>query len=207
MGRSRAVVHFNLVSSNQNRKPSTVNSTLAKKLSLLLLAAAAASPAYAITLDFEELPHGDELQGAGNIVSTKGFVLVYAPAANEPYPVGFTTVGPSWQFNTGSASLMANSCSALTTLTAEDYHAFNLASIDLAEANGPGSSGPVIIFEGTTVTGGHVYQTVKLDNLLGFQRLHFSHKFTGVTSVSWLQGDCIQDPPHMFDNIYIKTKH
>ena len=91
------------------------------------------SPALAVVIDFEDLPHADELQGAGNTYTSKGFTLTYAPAVNEPYPVGFTTVGPSWQYNRRSAAFTANSCSATTTLTSDTGKPFTLESL----ANSP----------------------------------------------------------------------
>ena len=160
--------------------------------------------AFSAVIDFEELDQTAELQGVSNPYLSKGFVLTYAPADGEPYPVGFFSVGPTWQYNTGTVAFTANSCSASTTLTSGDNNPLTLISIDLAELNGPG--GTKVVFEGKTGLGHRVSQEFQLDGITGFQRFYFPDSFRNLRSVTWLQGDCVNDPPHMFDNIRVELK-
>jgi len=159
------------------------------------------NPALAVVIDFEDLPHADELQGAGNSYTSKGFTLTYAPAVNEPYPVGFTTVGPSWQYNRRSAAFTANSCSATTILTSDNSKPFMLDSIDLAALNG--DKGIVVEFVGTTVEGTTVIETFHLVERNVWKKYQLPREFRNLISVTWTQGDCIVMPPHMFDNIHV----
>lgn len=157
-----------------------------------------------VVLSFEELPHDAELQGAEDTVTTNGYTLEYTPAPNEPYPVGFTTIGPSWRFNDRSTALTANSCSAETKLTSDDNQPFKLLSIDLDETNG--DNGGLVTFIGITATPYHqrVTETVRLNGTPDWQTFNLPATFTNLISVSWTQGDCIDNPPHMFDNIRLK---
>lgn len=158
-------------------------------------------PAAAVVLTFEELPHDQELQGAGPTVLSKGFVLQYAPAPGEPFPVGFTVVGPSWPFNGRSAALEANSCSATTTLTDDDNNPLSLVSIEVAAANG---DLPVeVTFVGLTAEGSTVDRRIRLRDQGGWQRFIFPQTFRNLQSVTWTQGDCVTNFPHMFDNILV----
>ena len=155
-------------------------------------------------LDFQNLTCAktQELCGAGDTYTASGFTLQYAPAADEPYPVGFTAVGKLWRFNVkGSISLEANSCSATTTLTSTKGVNFSLLSIDLAEVNGDSPSS--LTFIGTKSDGSQVTKSVKLDGKVGWQRVQLPRTFTNVNSVTWAQGDCIINKPHMFDNILV----
>lgn len=170
-------------------------------LGVTLFALVLTITAHAELLTFEELPHEQELQGAGDIVVSKGFILQYAPAPAEPYPVGFTTVGPSWRFNGRSTALIANSCSAITTLTAQDSKPITLRSMDLAPVNGDRNVS--ISFQGTTTTGFFVQKHVELRSNRTWQTINFPATFRNLTQVQWVQGDCIINPPHMFDNIQI----
>jgi len=176
-----------------------------QKLRLLLVGltlAVVTSPASAVVLNFEDLPHEYELQGVGDEISANGYTLYYAPAAGEPYPVGFTAVGQSWRFNKGgSTAVVADSCSALTTLTADDHTAMTLASIDLAESNG--DAGVHAHFVGVTVQGKIVQAEFRLNGKVGWQTFHFPNSFRNLQSVAWAQGDCIVNPPHMFDNVRV----
>ena len=155
--------------------------------------------AQAVVIDFEEFPHEDELQGAGDIIFSKGYQLTYAAAPDEPHPVGFTTVGPSWPYNGRSAALIANSCGATTTLTAQDNNPFTLKSIDLAGVNG--DTEIFVAFTGVTISDKIVQKVIKLHNQEGWKTISFPPKFQNLSSVTWVQGDCIANPPHMFDNI------
>lgn len=173
------------------------------KLALASACALIALGANAVVIDFEEFAMPDELQGAGNKVSSKGFTFFYTPALGEPYPVGFHFVGPAWRYNVGgSTALLANSCSALTVLQSDTNTPFSLTSIDLAEVNG---AGPVanVVFEGTTFSGQVVSHAVNVDGLVGVQRVNFPQYFSNLKSVKWLQGDCYVNKVHQFDNVAI----
>lgn len=183
---------------------STHGVEMKKGLSSFLIVASAAltlagTPAFATVLTFEELPHADELQGTGDIIFSKEYTLTYTPAPAEPYPVGFQTVGPSWRFNGRSSAINANSCSAVTKLTAPDNAPFSLVSMDLAELNGDGAASVVIV--GITRTGAQVEKKIRLNGRAGWERFYFPLTFKNLRSVSWEQGDCITNNPHMFDNI------
>lgn len=179
------------------------------KLALDLRSAVAAASlafasmaAHSITLDFEELPHADELQGVGDVVSSKGLVLSYAPAPGEPYPVGFQSVGATWRFNERSTALMANSCSAVTTMVAKNGRLMKLVSIDLDEANGDDHA--EVTFEGTTADDSIVTHSVRLNGKSKWQTVRFPESFRQLKSLAWKQGDCINNPPHMFDNLQLR---
>lgn len=161
------------------------------------------SPAIAEVIDFEDLPHTDELTGAGTVYSSKGFTLTYAPAVGEPYPVGFTTVGPSWQFNGRSAAFTANSCSATTTITADNNNPLTLKSIDLAALNG--DINVYVDFIGTKADGTTVQETIQLVGKKVWKKYHLPPEFHNLQSVTWVQGDCIVNQPHMFDNINVTS--
>lgn len=173
-----------------------------RKLAVLVMAFAS-SPLMASMVNFEQVYAKDELQGAGNEIISKGFVFSYAPAPGEPYPVGFQYVGRVWRFNPGTTSVNPNSCSATATLTAENGGTFSLYSMDLAELNG--DEVVSVTFEGTTASGAHVYQAFQLDGKIGFQNFKFDESFEHLQSVSWLQGDCIENMPHMFDNVAVEA--
>lgn len=155
-------------------------------------------------LDFQNLACAktQELCGAGDTYKAAGFTLQYAPAVGEPYPVGFLAVGKLWRFNVkGSIALVANSCSATTTLTNNKGVNFSLLSIDLAEENGDSPSS--VTFVGTKSDGSQVSTSVNLDGKVGWQRVQLPQTFTKVKSVTWTQGDCIDTKLHMFDNILV----
>jgi len=167
-----------------------------------LALASVTSTAIAAVLTFEDLPAEYELQGVGDEISASGYTLYYTPAPGEPYPVGFTAVGRAWAYNkSGSTAIIANSCSAVTTLTADDDAPMNLASIDLAELNG--DTDVSARFVGIKLDGKAVKAEFRLNGKIGWQTFHFPKSFRNLQSVSWLQGDCIINRPHMFDNIQV----
>lgn len=173
-----------------------------------LVAAAAvvgAQHAHALELiDFHGLTCAktQELCGAGVAYVTRGFSLQYAPAADEQYPTGFYAVGKSWRYNVdGSIALVANSCGATTTLTSNKGASFAMFTIDLAEVNGDSPSS--VTFVGTKVDGSTVSKTVQLDGKAGWRRVLMPSAFASLKSVTWTQGDCVTNKPHMFDNILV----
>ena len=173
----------------------------ASAIGVLALGLMGAAPAAAVVLTFEELPHDGELQGAGSTVLSKGYTLQYTPAPGEPYPVGFATVGPTWRFNGRSAALAANSCSATTRLSADDNNPLTLVSIDLAGLNG--DTKVAVTFVGITSEGATVQRSIQLRDQAGWQRFFFPATFHKLQSVSWTQGDCIDNFPHKFDNVLV----
>lgn len=179
----------------------TIN--IVAKLALAAACACVTLSANAIVIDFEEFAQPQELWGAGNAISSKGFTFAYTPALGEPYPVGFHFVGTSWRFNVGgSIALVANSCSALTVLQSDANTPFSLNAIELGELNGTGQVTNVV-FEATTVTGQVVSYAVNVDGQTGVQRINFPQYFSNLTSVKWLQGDCLTSPPYQIDNVVI----
>jgi hypothetical protein len=177
-------------------------STVAK-LALTAACVCVTHSASAIVIDFEEFAQPQELWGAGNKVSSKGFTFAYTAAPGEPYPVGFHFVGTSWRFNAGgSIALVANSCSASTVLQSDSNTPFTLNAIELGELNGPGQVTNVV-FQATTATGQVVSYAVNIDGQSGVQRISFPQYFNNLTSVKWLQGDCLISPPYLIDNVVI----
>lgn len=167
----------------------------------VILSLALTTAAHAGVLTFEELPHAYELEGVGDVIFSNGFVLRYAPAPGEPYPTSFMSVGPSWPYNGRSTAVLANSCSATTTLTAEDNNPITLESIDVAGSNGDREV--TVAFEGITAEGEVVRKSVKLKNAQRWQTVELPKRFRNLRSVRWEQGDCVENFPHMFDNINV----
>ena len=166
-----------------------------------LALAATCVPASAALLTFEDLPHEYELQGVGDAVYAQQFVIQYAPAAGEPYPVGLFSVGKMWRFNGRSTALVANSCSATVTLKADDNNPVSLVSIDLAELNG--DPDVRVDFEGVTTDGQIVQHGWNLNSRRVWQTVYFPFTFRRLQYVRWTQGDCIVNKPHMFDNVRV----
>ncbi len=154
-------------------------------------------------LNFEELPNDYELQGVGDVVFTQGYTLHYTPAADEPYPVGFHSVGAQWPYNGRSTALLANSCSAVTTLTSQLNNPIRLMSIDLAALNGDDAVS--VSFEAVTMDGDVVRHEAILDGRKTWQTVRLPPSFKRLQLVRWIQGDCMNNPPHMFDNIRVRS--
>lgn len=167
---------------------------------LAVLASLACVHASAAVLTFEEFRSADELQGVGATIFSKGFVLQYTPAQNEPNATSFQAVGPSWRFNYRRTTAMnTNSCSATTTITTIDNNPLTLLSIDLSALNGDSSYATT--FTGITTEGQIVRRTVQVTAARGWKTFLFPSSFTNLRSVSWNQGNCTSVFPHMFDNI------
>ncbi|MBK6742919.1 MAG: hypothetical protein IPG66_08045 [Hydrogenophilales bacterium] len=163
-----------------------------------------ASNASAAVLVFDNLAiiqHAEELQGIGNEIDDKGYHLAYAAAPDEEYPVGFHAVGQKWPYNGKSIAVLANNCSANTTLTRHDNSVFSVKSIDLAAVNDDQSY--YVSFIGITTEGTTTHLDVYLDNGAKWKRIVFPATFRNLKSLSWMQGDCTENPPHMFDNIFL----
>ena len=104
---------------------------------------------------------------------------------------------------TGSTSLLSNNGDGAISLTKDDGGAFTLESIDLAEHSGNPSSFDVT-FTGIKSDGSEVTQAFTLDgDASGAETFAFSNDFTGLVSVSWMQGGLPLNPLHDFDNIVI----
>lgn len=162
----------------------------------------ASAPAIADVITFEDLPHEYELQGVGDDVFTSGYRFNYMAAPDEPYPVGFHSVGSMWAYNGRSTALLANSCSAVTTLTADDNNPLTIDSIDLAPVNGDKES--TVTFEGVRTDGSVVSRAFRMRGGPGWRTFIFPTTFANLQSVKWTQGDCIVNYPHMFDNVVVR---
>jgi hypothetical protein len=187
-----------------------------KFLPLLLAGAACAFSAHAhvALLHFEDVLYAREWRqtyetwGIDREIYSQGYVLRYAPAANEPYPTGFHAMGPLWRFNhRNTIAINANSCSASVTLTAGDNNPFNLLSMDLQELNGVESVPVKVSFTGVTADQETVRHSVVLNKSAAWQTVIFPRTFRRLQNVVWEQGDCITNFPHMFDNILLVPSH
>lgn len=159
-----------------------------------------AQSAQAVRLGFENLPHSEDMTGVGDVVSHMGFTLTYSAAPGEQYPVGFFVMGPSWRSNGRSAALQANSCSAITTMQNDMNLPFTVRSIDLAAGNG--DDGAAVTFVAMTTTYTYVHHTFVLDGPT-WKTYRLPEKFTNLLYVKWVQGDCLVNPVHMFDNVRV----
>jgi hypothetical protein len=158
------------------------------------------------TLRFDQYPGVDasqELQGMGNDLFIKGFRLAYSPAPAEPYPVGFTAVGRSWPFNGRSVAVAANSCGATTTLTRDDNNPFGADAIDFAALNGDPEIRVRMV--GVKPDGTQVTHEI-INKKANWKTFDLPRAFESLISLTWWQGDCIANPPHMFDNIHLEKK-
>lgn len=175
------------------------------RLTVLAALAASALTASAATLRFDRHPGlipGQEMQGIGNDIFLKGYRLAYVAAPGEPYPVGFTAVDKSWRFNGRSVAIVANSCGATTTLTRDDNNPFSAEAIDLAPLNG--DEKVRVRFRGVTPEGQQVEHVVS-NKAARWRTVDFPREFESLNSLTWWQGDCVANPPHMFDNIRVGT--
>jgi hypothetical protein len=176
-----------------------------RSVALLISVTALCAPvAHAEMLAFDNSPliqHKEELMGVGDLILSHGFALAYAPATGEPYPVGFLAVGPRWRYNGRSFAIATGTCSGSATLMPESGGRFDVHSIDLAALNGDGPSSTT--FVGLLEDGGTVEFPVEIDVARGWQRLTFPSSFRGLVAITWLQGDCIENKPHMFDNLRV----
>lgn len=163
--------------------------------------------AQAALLTFDDLPlvqHQYELGGISDVNSdlfNKGFRLVYTPAEGEPYPTGLFAVGPKWRFNSRSVAATINSCLGVLTITTEDNNPFGIEWIDLATLNGDPSAS--VTFFGTTPDGRVVTHSAVAGPALQWSRHRFPASFARLQSLTWRQGDCLDNKPHMFDNVQL----
>jgi hypothetical protein len=172
-------------------------------LAVLAAGMIATTAAQAVNLGFEDLPHDGEMQGVGDIVAAKGFILTYAPAPGEPDPVGFHSVAKSWRFNGRSTALNSNSCSSVVTLRSQTNLPFRLRSIDLAALNG--DKDVVVSFLGITADSQYLRTTLLLAPNTVWKTYKLPETYTNLLEARWIQGDCIINLPHMFDNIRVHT--
>jgi len=158
-------------------------------------------PAMAVNIKFNDIQAPGELAGVGPTYSAKGYTFHYAPATGEPYPTYFFVVNREWRFNGRSPALVANSCTATTRLVADDNNPFNLKSIWLAALNG--DKGGVVTFIGLKADNTLVRTNFLLDERKVWKRYDFPATFTNLQYAMWVQGDCVVNPPHMFDNVRV----
>jgi hypothetical protein len=158
----------------------------------------------AVMIVFDDLTiiqHQLEMQGISDIrtdIFDKGYRLVYAPAEGEPYPTGVYALGPKWRYNGRSVAAAINSCDGMLTITADDNNPFDVTSIDLTSLNGDPSFS--VSFSAVTSQGDVVTHSITVDNAQ-WTRYFFPASFSRLQSLTWKQGDCFVNKPHMFDNI------
>jgi hypothetical protein len=161
----------------------------------------ASLPAMAVNINFNDIHAPGELAGVGPTYSAKGYTFHYAPATGEPYPTYFFVVNPEWPYNGRSPALQANSCTATTRLVADDNNPFTLKSIWLAPSNG--DKGAVVSFIGIKADNTLVRTHFALDDRVAWKRYNFPATFTNLQYAMWVQGDCVVNPVHMFDNVRV----
>lgn len=188
--------------------PAPPATMLRRRLAVHLLAAlaclACAQAAQAVVLDFEDLSCAwtQPICNVGSAYSSKGYTLRYAPAADDDHPVGFHAIGKLWAPNVGgSTAMLANSCNASTTLSAQSGKPFSVLALDLAEANADAPA--TVEFIGTKTDGTPVRMNALLDGKPGWQRVVFPSAFYNLKTLTWVQGDCVNNKSHMFDNILV----
>lgn len=167
--------------------------------------ASAALPAMAVNIKFNDIPYTGELAGVGPTYSAKGYTFHYAPATGEPYPTYLFVVNPEWRYNGRSPALLANSCTATTRLVADDNNPFKLKSIWLAPLNG--DKGGTVTFIAVKADNTQVRTSFLLDDRKTWKRYDFPATFTNLQYAMWVQGDCVVNPPHMFDNVRVSPTH
>ena len=155
----------------------------------------------AVNINFNDITSTGELAGVGPTYSAKGYTFHYAPATGEPYPTYFFVVNPEWRFNGRSPALVANSCTATTRLVADDNNPFDLKSIWLAPLNG--DKGAVVTLIGIKADNTLVRTNFVLDDRKVWKRYNFPATFTNLQYAMWVQGDCVVNPAHMFDNVRV----
>ncbi|MEY4765869.1 MAG: hypothetical protein RI907_2542 [Pseudomonadota bacterium] len=167
---------------------------------------ASGAQAGTVTLDFEDLTcaRSQAQCEVGDQYTARGFALRYSPAEDEPLAAGLVGVGTAWKANRkGSLALSIRSCDTQVSLMANDNQPFSLLSIDLAEMTGEGPT--AVTFRGLKEDGSEVRQTFKLGPKPGWQRYTFDAGFRGLNSVQWAQGDCLNQRPHMVDNLVLAS--
>ncbi|MBI2731789.1 MAG: hypothetical protein HYX44_00250 [Aquabacterium sp.] len=171
---------------------------------VVLASLTGAQAAQAVVLDFEDLicARTQPTCHVGSVYASKGYTLRYAAAPDDDHPVGFQAIGKLWTPDAGgSTAMLANSCNASTVLTAQSGKPFSVLALDLAEAN---ADAPVTVeFIGTKTDGTQVRMNAPLDGKPGWQRVVFPSAFYNLKTLTWLQGDCISNKSHMFDNILV----
>lgn len=158
----------------------------------------------ATVLDFENIAcaRTQPICNVGTSYSARGYTLRYTPAPDDEHPIGFHAIGRLWAPNVGgSIAMLANSCNASTSLTADSGKPFSLLALDLAEANADSPS--VVEFVGTKSDGSQVRMTANLDGKPGWQRVVLPSVFYNLVSLTWVQGDCVNNKSHMFDNLLV----
>jgi hypothetical protein len=153
------------------------------------------APAQAAVMTFESLALNDNaIHNAGSTYTESGFTLSYAGQ------IGLLYYGTQRSSYTGSTALYPYSTASLTRLTKVGGGAFDLSSIDLADASNSGTQ-PTINFTGTRADNTIVTQSLALDNLPGVQTFNFSG-FTNLAKVEW---NSISPFGAQFDNINVSA--
>ena len=181
---------------------------LAKGLTALALAIAAAGTSHAAVIGFQALEHGGSGQqvvpGTGKFYSEAGYDFTSdAPLHN------FATWGTASGNYFGSTALWngdGTGVTGITRLTRTDGGAFDLLSIDIAELNLAGAGIAGVTFDAVFSGGGTTSASFTTDgsratgDLSSFQTFAFTG-FTDIVSVSWLQ----VTPFIQFDNVTVRS--
>jgi hypothetical protein len=160
---------------------------------LLILVSLVASPASAVTIDFDSLEQPGDLP-----------IFVPSPYLEDgfsiatPDPFGLQSYQQSHVAYAGSAGLAHNFSYGVLTLTRIDGGAFSLDSIELSILR-TFSNIAQPVFTGLLSGGGSTQQSFVVSQF-GYQSFAFNSSFSNVTSVSWAQGDNTYNS-HSFDNI------
>ena len=112
-------------------------------------------------------------------------------------PTVFGVTNPS---NYGFSALDEGYCSTTFSLTREDNIFFTFESIDVYSAD----SWPVeVVFKGILASGKHVSKKIKMNVASGWSRFKLPPSFSGLKSVSWINGDCSTTGRILVDNIVV----
>ncbi|SDI57991.1 PEP-CTERM sorting domain-containing protein [Aliiruegeria lutimaris] len=163
-----------------------------------LVVAGFATPAQAITIDFQDLEgSGRAFDYVGGTYTYDDFTLTNL-TSNTRTAFAIPETGNS-RYNTGSTSMLNNRVNGVTQLAASDGSAFDLESIDLSELASNRIGDTSVTFTGTYEDGTTVEQTFDLDGVWGMETFYFDG-FDSVISVTWTQTADF----HQFDNISVE---
>lgn len=175
-------------------------SALAAVCSLLAPEARAQS----VVLDFEDLAcaKGQSQCEVGDQYVARGYALRYTPAVDEPMSAGLMAMVQGAKSGRKGVALSIRSCDAQATLMANDNQPFDVLSIDLAVVSGDG--GANVEFVGQRDDGSEVRHTLSIERKPMWQKLRFPDGFKRLSALRWAQGDCLNQLPHMVDNIAVQ---
>ncbi len=167
------------------------------------LLAITASSVSATVIDFDsrwsyDNPRSDEY-------TEDGYSFVSSYAGSNSF-VTWGRLNDNWA---GSAALFNCSLGASTTLYSTNGGVFDLNAIDISElvpahVNINSYEETEITFTAVLAAGGDVSFVADLDLEFGFETFDFGSVFQGITSISWNQGQSVENS-HQFDNLVISS--